>query len=252
MPHRAEQQVVIQSVEERPDIEVQHPVTPPAALPRLPQCLVSRFPRSIAVGVRMKVFFPVPAPVPLSPPFGLPDPPPLVSPADERRRPPWESQLVEPETDDNCPHAMRFQSLYRLSPTLASNASIVWPSIPVPALIGFHLLPGFPDLTFADGKRLRPVHQGLPVAGCPDFPNRIGATPSLQPHYRTFIATTGRSAPVLRIGTLPLVGPPLAVLPWHRSDRFPRSAQEPGSRSRHLCAGRHSVSKQVPSELIPR
>ena len=29
--------------------------------------------------------------------------------------------------------------------------------------------------------------------------------PSLQPHYRAFIATTGRSAPVPRIGTLPLV-----------------------------------------------
>jgi len=27
--------------------------------------------------------------------------------------------------------------------------------------------------------------------------------PSLQPHYRAFIATTGRSAPVPRIGTLP-------------------------------------------------
>ncbi len=37
--------------------------------------------------------------------------------------------------------------------------------------------------------------------------------PSLQPHYRAFIATTNRSAPVPRIGTLPLTaitacGPP--------------------------------------------
>jgi hypothetical protein len=37
--------------------------------------------------------------------------------------------------------------------------------------------------------------------------------PSLQPHYRAFITTTGRSASVPRIGTLPLVvwatwGPP--------------------------------------------
>jgi hypothetical protein len=32
------------------------------------------------------------------------------------------------------------------------------------------------------------------------------ATPSLQPHYRTFIATMGCSAPVPRIGTLTLIG----------------------------------------------
>lgn len=43
--------------------------------------------------------------------------------------------------------------------------------------------------------------------------NLACTAPSLQPHYRTFIATTGRSAPVPRIGTLPLTvltawGPP--------------------------------------------
>ena len=50
--------------------------------------------------------------------------------------------------------------------------------------------------------------------------------PSLQPHYKTFPATTGRPAPVPRLGTLPLAvsaacGPPsrgqqgnLAHLPW--------------------------------------
>jgi len=55
---------------------------------------------------------------------------------------------------------------------------------------------------------------------------------------------------VPRIGTLPLVGPPLAGLPWHRGDRFPRSTHKPGSRSRHLYAGRRSGSKQVPPELL--
>src|SRR5215468_1107505 len=35
---------------------------------------------------------------------------------------------------------------------------------------------------------------------------RYNATPSLQPHYRTFITTTGCSAPVPRIGTLTLIG----------------------------------------------
>ena len=38
-------------------------------------------------------------------------------------------------------------------------------------------------------------------------------TPSLYLHYRDFITTTSWSAPVPRIGTLMLVGSPLAFLP---------------------------------------
>ena len=75
-------------------------------------------------------------------------------------------------------------------------------------------------------------------------------TPSLHPHYRDFNTTTSWSAPVPRIGTLTLMGPPLEFLPYHRDDRFPRSAQEPGSGSRHLYAGRHPGSKQVSPGLI--
>ena len=36
------------------------------------------------------------------------------------------------------------------------------------------------------------------------WPRLNNAAPSVQPHYRTFIPTTGCSAPVLRIGTLAL------------------------------------------------
>src|ERR1700748_1014864 len=43
----------------------------------------------------------------------------------------------------------------------------------------------------------------LPVALCREQNN---ATPSLQPHYRTLVPTTGCSAPVPRIGTLILIG----------------------------------------------
>src|SRR6516165_7670769 len=43
----------------------------------------------------------------------------------------------------------------------------------------------------------------LPVALWPEQNN---ATPSLQPHYRSFITPTGCSAPVPRIGTLTLIG----------------------------------------------
>ncbi|WP_162781408.1 hypothetical protein [Xenorhabdus nematophila] len=41
------------------------------------------------------------------------------------------------------------------------------------------------------------------------------------------------------------MGPPLAFLPSHRGDRFPRSPQEPESTSRRLYAGCRAGSKQV-------
>ncbi len=80
----------------------------------------------------------------------------------------------------------------------------------------------------------------------------INATPWLHLHYRGFIATTSCSAPVPRIGTLMLVGSPLAFLPYHQDDRFPRSVQKPDSESRHLYAGGRPGSKQVSPELIPK
>ena len=46
------------------------------------------------------------------------------------------------------------------------------------------------------------------------------------------------------------MGPPLEFLPYHRDDRFPRSAQEPNLGSRHLYAGRRPGSMQVSPELI--
>jgi hypothetical protein len=75
--------------------------------------------------------------------------------------------------------------------------------------------------------------------------------PSLHAHYRHFDATTSPSAPVPRIGTLALVGPPLGLLPSHRGDRFPGSMFEPESDSRHLHAGRHAGSKRISPALIP-
>ncbi len=77
------------------------------------------------------------------------------------------------------------------------------------------------------------------------------ATPSLQPHYRAFFTTTNYSAPVLRIGTITLEGPPLRAFPLHRNDRFPRSLQKPESSSRRLYAGCRLDSKQVSSRLVP-
>ncbi len=51
--------------------------------------------------------------------------------------------------------------------------------------------------------------------------------PFAPPALPGFITTTNPSVPWPRIGTRLLVGLPLGGLPWHRGDRFPRSAQEP-------------------------
>jgi len=45
-------------------------------------------------------------------------------------------------------------------------------------------------------------------------------TPSLQPYYRAFIATTSRSVPVPHLGTLASRFWPLELLPYHRGDWF--------------------------------
>src|ERR1700756_1203729 len=86
------------------------------------------------------------------------------------------------------------------------------------------------------------------LAQCPRPDN---ATPLLQFHYRTFVAHTGCSAPVPRIGTQTLAGSPLESLPSHRGDRFPSSTSGPGSSSRHLHAGRQVGSRQVASHSDP-
>ena len=88
------------------------------------------------------------------------------------------------------------------------------------SLVGLHLLEGFPDFPFGDVERLCLVHGllPLPVGSVGLWPRLNNAAPSLQPHYRAFITTTGCSVPVLRIGTLILaVLAACDSLPLHRS-----------------------------------
>src|ERR1700680_2584747 len=75
--------------------------------------------------------------------------------------------------------------------------------------------------------------------------------PSLQPHYRAFITTANRSAPMLRLGTLASRFSPLVLLPCHRSTGSCSSAQKPASNSRPLYAGRRLPSHQAPDRLVP-
>ena len=74
-----------------------------------------------------------------------------------------------------------------------------------------------------------------------------------------------RSSPITGPSSLLRAAPPLCpasvlspswvfhleLLPSHRGDRFPRSAQEPGPSSRRLHAGRHLGSKQVSPRAGP-
>ena len=114
--------------------------------------------------------------------------------------------------------------------------------------------------------RLRSTHQLLPSRGWPQV-DLARPAPSLQPHYRAFTATTSRSAPVPRIGTLPLAvsaawGPPSRdpnrqTAPTssgrrYRDDRFSCSMPAPATSSRHLYTGHHQGSTQAAPWLRAR
>ena len=124
---------------------------------------------------------------------------------------------------------------------------------------------------FSRCERLCLVHGLLPFPVGP-WPRPNNAAPSLQPHYRAFVATTGCSAPALRFGTLALTvlaacdfslgiatqvltfrtrawssfAPPTCRMPLGQASGFPRA--DPGGRGtprfrhrligfRHFCSG---------------
>src|SRR6266478_6037628 len=98
-------------------------------------------------------------------------------------------------------------------------------------------------------ERLCLVHGLLPFP-VGQWPRPNNAAPSLQPHYRTFLATTGCSAPALRIGTLALAVGAACGFSLHAfgvtEHRFSRSVRKPGRASRRLHAGCRSDSLRHP------
>jgi hypothetical protein len=76
-------------------------------------------------------------------------------------------------------------------------------------------------------------------------------TPWLHFHYRSFTATMDQSDTVRRFATLTLIFLPLALLAYHRCDRFPRSHYSPNPRSRLLSAGCRMGSSRV-SPMLSR
>ena len=73
-------------------------------------------------------------------------------------------------------------------------------------MIGLYPFVRIPNLLFGNTKWFRLIHQIPPWLKVDPWVKQDNVTPSLQLHYRAFITTTSDSAPVLRIGTLPLMG----------------------------------------------
>ena len=75
-------------------------------------------------------------------------------------------------------------------------------------------------------------HKASPQTPTPPLSSWPGSSagvsgPFAPPALPGFITTTGPSVPAPRFGTRLLAVLPLGGLPWHRGNRFPRSAQEP-------------------------
>ncbi len=83
-----------------------------------------------------------------------------------------------------------------------------------------------------------------------DLRQQDNATPSLHPHYKGFITTTGSSAPRSGIGILSHGACHLSF-PFTSETRFSRSIPKPVLRSCRLYTDYHRVRKQVSSRLIP-
>src|SRR5580704_15420018 len=94
-------------------------------------------------------------------------------------------------------------------------------------LVGLHTFEGFPDFPLRDVERLCLVYRLLPSPVGP-WPRLNNAAPSVQPI--TEPSSLLRAAPPLCSASVlwSLRCGPLGRLPWHRSDRFSRSVQEPG------------------------
>ena len=128
--------------------------------------------------------------------------------------------------------------------------------------VGLDLPPRLVHEALVDLKRLHLLTSIQPsaptLAGWPQV-DLARPAPLLQPHYRAFTATTSRSAPVPRIGTLPLVvsatwgtpsrdrtrrTEPVSSDPRYRGDRFSCSMPAPATSSRHLYTGHRQGSTQ--------
>ena len=204
------------AVEEGPDVKIQHPVLFPAALSSHGQRVMGRTPRTVAVAVRVEDRLQL-----------------LLQ--QHRCRGLGDSVRHVRHTEHPDPRPMILRYLHRphRAREIAARAHPVPQLVEVVPLraaelgdadgvharrsvVGPDLLPRLVNEALVDLKRLhlrRSVRPSAPPLEGLTSGDLTCPAPSLQPHYRTFIATTSRSAPVPRIGTLPLAVSPLGVLP---------------------------------------
>jgi len=246
------------AVEEGPDIKIQNPVLLPAASTCHSQRVLGRTPRTVAVTVGMK----------------------------DRLQPHFQQHrccglchsighVRHPERSDPSPMIIRYlHRPHRPRQVTARGHSVpqLVEVVPLPlpelrdvdrvharrSLVAPDLHPRLVDEALVDLKRLHrrlwSTRRLLPHRGWPPSDLTCPA-PSLQPHYRAFSTTTGRSAPVPGIGTLAPAdiaarGSPLDAQPAsaaHRvpDDRFSCSMPAPTMRSRHLYTGHHQSNTQT-------
>ena len=89
----------------------------------------------------------------------------------------------------------------------------------------------------------------IPAGQVGNLRQQDNAAPWLHPHYKSFITTTGGSAPRSGIGILPH-GVCHLSFPLPSATRFSRSIPKPVLRSCRLYTDCHRVRKQVSSRLI--
>ena len=205
LAHRPHQQIRIDAVEEALDVEIKNPVTTPASLPRHADRIERRFAGSVSIGVRVEAWLHQRLQVPLDHHLGdavgdrgNPQRPRLaialryVDPPHRRRKVAARRQPIPElvEVVRKISLEVRNRSVRRRQPPLGwLSPSCRLPTLPV-----------------SECQTALPYPRGSSHRRLTSRPELNNATPSLQPHYRAFIPTTGRSAPVPRIGTLTLMG----------------------------------------------
>ena len=108
-----------------------------------------------------------------------------------------------------------------------------------------------PSPKWRDLKRFRLMKAVPPTLWLTVFIQLDRPSPSLHSHYRSFITTTGESAPVPCMGTLTGWHCHLSFSPCHQDDRFSCSIPKPVLSSCHLHADCHFVRFPVHVETHP-
>src|ERR1017187_1554144 len=194
-------------VEERLDVEVEHPVVSPASLTRRAHGINRRAAWSVTVGVRMEHRVQARLQIPADN---------LLRDSIRQR---WDTQRPRPAPrlrNVHPPHrlgeiASRGQSVPELVEIVLEINLKVCDRLPVyssRSLVGLHLLEGLPDFPLRDVKRLCLGHVAPPVAGWPPV---LGGLPqSLRSSPVTGLSSLLRTAPSLCSTSvlLPLQGSP--------------------------------------------